>query len=124
MDQGFEPEQKRTKTHKVEFPCNKCDYVATTTYILKRHAESKHEGQGVGDQWIVIDDQQVGPDFGLHGGLRRPEAHRSAAGTPAPARRHRGRRAIGRGCPGSAGGRGEARPSGRTSRPRQRARGK
>ena len=44
MDQGFEPEPKRTKRSKVGFPCYKCEYVATRAYHLRIHVENKHEG--------------------------------------------------------------------------------
>ena len=44
MDQGFEPEPKRTKRSKVGFPCNKCEYVATRAHHLRIHVENKHEG--------------------------------------------------------------------------------
>ena len=44
MDQGFEPEPKRTKRSKVGFPCNRCEYVAARAYYLKIHVENIHEG--------------------------------------------------------------------------------
>ena len=44
MDQGFEPEPKRTKRSKVGFSCNQCEYVATRAHHLRIHVENKHEG--------------------------------------------------------------------------------
>ena len=44
MDQGFEPEPKRTKRGIMGFPCNKCEYVATRAFDLRIHVENKHEG--------------------------------------------------------------------------------
>ena len=44
MDQGFEPEPKRTKRSIMGFPCNKCEYVATRAFDLRIHVENKHEG--------------------------------------------------------------------------------
>ena len=28
----------------VRHPCDKCEYASTTTFVLKRHIESKHKG--------------------------------------------------------------------------------
>ena len=40
----FQPQTKRNNRHKVEYPCNECDYVATQTGHLKTHIEIKHKG--------------------------------------------------------------------------------
>ena len=36
--------RKRIKNGVTSYPCDKCDYAATTAKNLKRHIESKHDG--------------------------------------------------------------------------------
>ena len=59
MDQGFEPEPKRTKRSKVGFPCNRCEYVATRAFTLKIHIENQHERKIIVLNANMLQQQQV-----------------------------------------------------------------